>query len=65
MHYQTGPDAQGVLRRIRVSAPGAAARNPAFDVTPARLVSGYVTEVGIVSAVDLPSAFPPSPASLR
>lgn len=65
VHYQTGPDAEGVLRRIRVSAPGAAARNPAFDVTPARLVSGYVTEAGIVSAADLPSAFPHSPASLR
>lgn len=31
----------------RVAAPGAAAWNPAFDVTPARLVSAIVTERGI------------------
>jgi methylthioribose-1-phosphate isomerase len=28
---------------------GATARNPAFDVTPARLITGYVTELGVVS----------------
>ncbi len=28
---------------------GAAARNPAFDVTPHHLLSGYVTELGIIS----------------
>ena len=27
---------------------GVSARNPAFDVTPGRLVTGYVTEVGIL-----------------
>ena len=31
----------------RVTPAGAAARNPAFDVTPARLVTAIVTEVGI------------------
>ncbi|KAA3634350.1 MAG: S-methyl-5-thioribose-1-phosphate isomerase [Proteobacteria bacterium] len=31
---------------VRVSVPGARAANPAFDVTPARLVTGYVTERG-------------------
>ena len=29
---------------------GTAAANPAFDVTPARLVSGLITERGIVAA---------------
>lgn len=28
---------------------GAAARNPAFDVTPHHLLSGYVTELGVIS----------------
>ncbi|MBI1967251.1 MAG: S-methyl-5-thioribose-1-phosphate isomerase [Gemmatimonadetes bacterium] len=31
-----------------VAPPGAQALNPAFDVTPARYVAGYVTERGIV-----------------
>ena len=34
---------------IRVTASGAA--NPAFDVTPARLVTGYLTERGLVEKV--------------
>ena len=29
---------------------GSAARNPAFDVTPAELVTGIITEKGIVPA---------------
>jgi methylthioribose-1-phosphate isomerase len=33
--------------RAAVAPPGVAARNPAFDVTPARLVTAIVTEVGI------------------
>jgi methylthioribose-1-phosphate isomerase len=32
----------------RVAPPGARARNPAFDVTPARLITAIVTENGIV-----------------
>jgi methylthioribose-1-phosphate isomerase len=35
---------------IRVTASGAA--NPAFDVTPARLVTGYLTERGLLDRVD-------------
>jgi methylthioribose-1-phosphate isomerase len=34
---------------VRVTASGAA--NPAFDVTPARLVTGYLTERGLVEKV--------------
>jgi len=34
----------------RIVAPGSAAANPAFDVTPARLVSGLITERGIAPA---------------
>lgn len=32
----------------RIVPPGAAARNPAFDITPNRLISGIVTECGVV-----------------
>ena len=33
---------------VRVAPAGARARNPAFDVTPARLISAIVTERGVV-----------------
>jgi S-methyl-5-thioribose-1-phosphate isomerase len=35
-------------RRVRVSPKGARAANPAFDVTPARYITGIITEQGIV-----------------
>ncbi|MBI2941303.1 MAG: S-methyl-5-thioribose-1-phosphate isomerase [Chloroflexi bacterium] len=46
--YQTGPDESGMLRRIRVAAPGSSAFNPAFDVTPAHLITGIITERGVL-----------------
>jgi methylthioribose-1-phosphate isomerase len=45
-----GIDEAGRTRRVRVAPAGAVARNPAFDVTPAGLVTGLLTEVGIVPA---------------
>ena len=36
--------------RVRLYADGTAAANYAFDVTPARLVTGYVTERGVFDA---------------
>ena len=62
VHYQTGPDDGGTMRRIRVTAPGSAARNPAFDVTPARLVTAYVTERGVFDGGALPADVFPAPA---
>ena len=45
-----------MLRRIAVTASPAA--NPAFDITPARLVSEYITDKGrIVGAAALAEAF--------
>ena len=41
-----GAEVRGV-NGIAVALPTTAAHNPAFDVTPARLVTGIVTEVGI------------------
>ncbi|HEU4454544.1 MAG TPA: S-methyl-5-thioribose-1-phosphate isomerase [Longimicrobium sp.] len=61
VHYQTGPDEAGEMRRVRVTAPGSAARNPAFDVTPARFVSGYVTERGVFRPGELPPSVFPAP----
>ncbi|MBU0487033.1 MAG: S-methyl-5-thioribose-1-phosphate isomerase [Bacteroidetes bacterium] len=46
--YQTGPDSSNLIHTIRVANPGAKAINPAFDVTPANLITGIITEKGII-----------------
>ena len=46
----TGMDAEGAIRTVRITPQGSAAANPAFDVTPARLVTGIITERGIAPA---------------
>ena len=46
----TGRTADGAVETIRIVADGSPAANPAFDVTPARLVTGLVTERGIAEA---------------
>ena len=33
---------------VRVATPGGKARNPAFDVTPAALITAFITEAGLV-----------------
>jgi methylthioribose-1-phosphate isomerase len=45
-----GVDDSGRPARVRVAPAGARALNPAFDVTPHGLITGIVTEVGIVPA---------------
>ena len=45
-----GRAASGEVIEVQVVAAGSAAANPAFDVTPARLVSGLITEHGVVAA---------------
>ncbi|MGI4977045.1 MAG: S-methyl-5-thioribose-1-phosphate isomerase [Janthinobacterium lividum] len=42
----TGRAPDGQVVRVQVTPDGSAAANPAFDVTPARLVSGLITERG-------------------
>jgi methylthioribose-1-phosphate isomerase len=56
----TGPTADGTLATVRVTPHGSAAANPAFDVTPARLVTGLITERGLCDATQagLASLFP-------
>ncbi|HST76741.1 MAG TPA: S-methyl-5-thioribose-1-phosphate isomerase [Acetobacteraceae bacterium] len=48
----TGRTEDGRIATVRVAAPGSAAANPAFDVTPARLVSGLITERGRCAATE-------------
>jgi len=46
----TGRTADGRIETVRVVAAGSPAANPAFDVTPARLVTGLITERGRCAA---------------
>jgi len=46
--WQTGQTRHGNLNSVMVAAPGASARNPAFDVTPAALITGIITEFGVI-----------------
>jgi methylthioribose-1-phosphate isomerase len=45
-----GRTAGGSLEQVEVVAPGSHVRNPGFDVTPARLVTGIITERGVTAA---------------
>ncbi len=45
-----GRDADGTARFVQISPDATPGGNPAFDVTPARLVTGLITERGIASA---------------
>ena len=48
--YQVGTDDNGNLVKVLVCSPGSGAYNPAFDVTPAKYITGIITERGIVKA---------------
>jgi methylthioribose-1-phosphate isomerase len=45
-----GRSEDGQVLEVEVVNPGSAVSNPGFDVTPARLVTGIITERGIASA---------------
>jgi methylthioribose-1-phosphate isomerase len=45
-----GRNTAGEVVEVQISAEGTHAANPAFDVTPARLISGLITERGVVAA---------------
>ncbi len=46
----TGRTASGDLVKVAIAAPGSAAENYAFDVTPARFITALITERGTVPA---------------
>ena len=56
----TGCSADGRLETVRIVPEGAAVANYGFDVTPARLVTGLITERGLLKAERsaLAAAFP-------
>jgi methylthioribose-1-phosphate isomerase len=56
----TGRTADGRIETVEIVAPGSAVANYGFDVTPARLVTGLITERGVLPATreGLATAFP-------
>ena len=54
----TGRLPDGSVTVVEIAAPGSGAANPGFDVTPARLVTGFITERGTCPPEGLRSLFP-------
>ena len=56
----TGRLPDGSIATVEITPIGSPAANPAFDVTPARLVTGFITERGLCAASEqgLRSLFP-------
>jgi methylthioribose-1-phosphate isomerase len=56
----TGKTKDGRIQTVQVVPDGTAVANYAFDVTPARLVTGLITERGVIAAnrAALAQAFP-------
>jgi methylthioribose-1-phosphate isomerase len=50
--FVQGLSADGQVTRVRISPEATRARNPAFDVTPAALVTGLITERGVCPATE-------------
>jgi S-methyl-5-thioribose-1-phosphate isomerase len=50
---QRSPDEVLILDGVRVAPEGSDALNPAFDMTPSRYVSGFITEVGLLKPDEL------------
>jgi methylthioribose-1-phosphate isomerase len=48
--HLAGLSAQGELLEVQLVPEGTQAANPAFDVTPARLVTALITERGVLQA---------------
>ncbi|KAA8389887.1 S-methyl-5-thioribose-1-phosphate isomerase [Acetobacter tropicalis] len=58
--HVAGRTENGILTKVQITPDGSSAANPAFDVTPARLVTGLITERGLCPATEsgLRSLFP-------
>ena len=50
LSHISGRDAQGGITEVQLLPDGSPALNPAFDVTPARLVSALICERGVLAA---------------
>ena len=50
VNFVQGKDKSNNIVNVEIAPQGTRSRNPAFDVTPARLVSGLITEYGVFDA---------------
>ena len=50
IHIMRGIDSKGNPQELRVTPLGAKGANYGFDVTPARLITGLITEAGLIAA---------------
>ncbi len=57
----TGRDDAGAPTRVRIAGDETRVANPAFDVTPARLVTGIITEHGVAAPAQLRALFNDTP----
>jgi S-methyl-5-thioribose-1-phosphate isomerase len=48
VNWVWGADDEGNYMKVRISAEGTTAKNPSFDVTPAKYITGFITEVGVI-----------------
>jgi methylthioribose-1-phosphate isomerase len=46
----TGRTATGEIATVQIAPDGSPAANPAFDITPSRLITGLITERGVAAA---------------
>ena len=50
VNFVQGKDKDSNIINVDIAPEGTKSRNPAFDVTPSRLVSGLITEYGVFNA---------------
>jgi S-methyl-5-thioribose-1-phosphate isomerase len=50
--WQSGPDKNGAIHTVQVCTPGSEVMNPAFDVTPAELITAIITEKGVIKPTE-------------
>lgn len=48
VNWVWGVDEDGVYMRVRISAEATTTLNPGFDVTPAKYITGFITDVGVL-----------------
>ncbi len=51
--YISGIDENKKIRKVRIAPEESKAQNPAFDVTPAKYITGIITEKGIIKPDEL------------
>ena len=50
IHIMRGIDGDGKPQELRITPEGSKGANYGFDVTPARLITGFITEAGLIEA---------------